>query len=56
MRTDASARVILRSTSTVFLVQKDNPKKIYQVGDLLRDEVRLFLSKSGYRIGQSSNI
>lgn len=34
----------MRSTGTVFLVQKGNPKKIHQVGDLLRDEVRLFLS------------
>lgn len=34
----------MRSTGTVFLVQKGNPKKIHQVGDLLRDGVRLFLS------------
>ena len=33
-----------RSMGTVFLVKKGNPKKIYQVSDLLRDEVRLFLS------------
>lgn len=34
----------MRSTGMVFLVQQGNPKKIHQVGDLLRDEVRLFLS------------
>lgn len=34
----------MRSTGMVFLVQKTNPKKIHQVGDLLRDDVRLFLS------------
>lgn len=34
----------MRSTGMVFLVQKGNPKNIHQVGDLLRDEVRLFLS------------
>lgn len=34
----------MRSTGNVLLVRKGNPKKIYQVGDLLRDEVRLFLS------------
>lgn len=34
----------MRSTGIVFLVQQGNPKKIHHVGDLLRDEVRLFLS------------
>ncbi len=34
----------MRSAGNVLLVRKGNPKKIYQVGDLLRDEVRLFLS------------
>lgn len=34
----------MRSTGIVFLVQKGNPKHIHRVGDLLRDEVRLFLS------------
>ena len=34
----------MRSTGNVFLLQKGNPKKIYQIGDLLRTEVRLFLS------------
>ena len=33
-----------RSVGAVFLVKKGNPKKIYHVSDLLRDEVRLFLS------------
>jgi len=33
-----------RSVGTVFLVKKNNPKKIVHVSDLLRDEVRLFLS------------
>lgn len=34
----------MRSTGMVLLVQQGNPKNIHQVGDLLRDEVRLFLS------------
>lgn len=34
----------MRSTGMVFLVQLGNPKNILQVADLLRDEVRLFLS------------
>ena len=34
----------MRSTGIVFLVQKRNPKHIYRVDDLLRDDVRLFLS------------
>ena len=34
----------MRSTGMVFLVQQGNPKKIYSVDDLLRDDVRLFLS------------
>ena len=34
----------MRSTGVVFLVQQGNPKHIDHVGDLLRDEVRLFLS------------
>ena len=33
-----------RSVGTVFLVKKNNPKKIFHVRDLLRDELRLFLS------------
>ena len=34
----------MRSTGMVFLVQQGNPKNILEVADLLRDEVRLFLS------------
>lgn len=34
----------MRSTGIVFLVPRGNPKNILQVGDLLRDDVRLFLS------------
>ena len=34
----------VRSLGNVLLVQKGNPKKIYHVTDLMRDEVRLFLS------------
>lgn len=36
-----------RSVGMVFLVKKNNPKNIFQVSDLLRDEVRLFLSNPG---------
>ena len=34
----------MRSAGMVFLVQQGNPKNILEVADLLRDEVRLFLS------------
>ncbi len=34
----------VRSLGNVLLVKKGNPKKIYHVTDLVRDEVRLFLS------------
>ena len=34
----------MRSTGMVFLVQQGNPKNIHHVGDLLRDDVRVFLS------------
>ena len=39
-----SHRPFMRSAGIVFLVRKGNPKSILSISDLLRDDVRLFLS------------
>lgn len=40
----SSHHPFMRSTGIVFLVKKDNPKSIFSINDLLRDDVKIFLS------------